>query len=298
MRKKKKSFTISWLAINKGSFLLLLALAGCDLFQFKSSKEEEDSIVAEVGEQKLRKSELYFLNTQGQSAEDSTNLTQADVQSWIRKQLMVKEASKNPVFDESEINRKVLDYKYALIVYEFEKSYVDANLDNTFKEEEIVSYYEANKANFALKEVIVKAFYVQMEKSSNQNAAIERLLKNPEGKEKQLRELVKKAANNYFLEDSTWVKFESIAQNTPLALEPNRVQLLRNKKVIVTEDDRYRHYFRILEYKLQDQIPPLEFVRDEISKILLNKRRIALTEQLQKEIYNRALENNDFKIYE
>jgi len=298
MRKKKKSFTISWLAINKGSFLLLLALAGCDLFQFKSSKEEEDSIVAEVGEQKLRKSELYFLNTQGQSAEDSTNLTQAYVQSWIRKQLMVKEASKNPVFDESEINRKVLDYKYALIVYEFEKSYVDANLDNTFKEEEIVSYYEANKANFALKEVIVKAFYVQMEKSSNQNAAIERLLKNPEGKEKQLRELVKKAANNYFLEDSTWVKFESIAQNTPLALEPNRVQLLRNKKVIVTEDDRYRHYFRILEYKLQDQIPPLEFVRDEISKILLNKRRIALTEQLQKEIYNRALENNDFKIYE
>jgi hypothetical protein len=53
-----------------------------------------------------------------------------------------------------------------------------------------------------------------------------------------------------------------------------------------------------LEYKLQDQIPPLDFVREEISKILTNKKRVALVEQLQKDIYNRALENNEFKIYD
>lgn len=298
MKRKRKSFTTSWWAINKGSFLLLFALASCDLFQVKGSKEEEDPTVAEVGEQKLRKSELSFLTAQGQTQEDSINLTQAYIQSWIRKQLMLKEASKNPILDEAEINRKVMDYKYALIVYEFEKAYVDANLDETVEEGDIVSYYEANKANFALKEVIVKAFYVQMDKAHNQNPVMERLFKNPEGKEKQLLELAKKAANNFFLEDSTWVKFDELAQNTPLALETNKVQLLRNKKVIITEDERHKHYFRILEYKLQDQVPPLEFVRDEITKILLNKRRIALIEQLQKEIYNRALENNDFKIYE
>jgi hypothetical protein len=128
---------------------------------------------------------------------------------------------------------------------------------------------------------------------------LERLLRLPEGQQKDaLNNIALQQAINYFLEDSTWVRIEDIISNTPLASNQNLVSLLRNEKLITVEDDRYKYYFRILDYKLQDQIPPLDFVKDEIVKILLNKKRVQLVEELQKEIYNRALENNEFKIYD
>ncbi|WP_228780166.1 peptidyl-prolyl cis-trans isomerase [Aquiflexum lacus] len=287
---------------NKWLFLaLMLSISSCDLFKFKSSEDtEEDAIIASVGNQNLRKSELAFIKAENNSPEDSINIASRYVQSWIRKQLMIIEAGKSMSFDEAEINRKLLDYKYALMVYEFEKKYVEDNLTSEISQKEIEDYYQANQTNFSLKEIIVRTNFLKTDKAANaQNRNMEKLLRSNDPNDgTALKDLASKQASNYFLEDSTWVRFEDIIINTPLANHANMVELLRNNKLIITDDERYRYYFKILEYKLQDQLPPLEFVRDEITKILTNRKRIALVEQLQKEIYNQALENEAFKIYE
>jgi hypothetical protein len=261
---------------------------------------EEDPIIASVGNQNLRKSEIAFIKAENNTPEDSTNIASRYVQSWIRKQLMIIEAGKSMSFDEAEINRKLLDYKYALMVYEFEKKYVEDNLTKEITQKEIEDYYQANQANFSLKEIIVRTNFLITDKAATaQNRNLEKLLRSTNPVDGvALRDMATRQASNYFLEDSTWVRFEDIIINTPLANHANKVELLRNNKMIITDDERYRYYFKILEYKLQDQLPPLEFVRDEITKILTNRKRIALVEQLQKEIYNRALENEAFTIYE
>lgn len=281
--------------------ILIIGLTtSCDLFQFKTENEQEDDpVMASVDQQYLRKSDLDLVNTTGLSAVDSTNIINRYIQSWIKKQLMIKEAAKTMSFDEAEINRKLLDYKYALMVYEFEKAYLEDHLDKEISDEDILSYYNDNKENFSLKEIILRTNFLKMDKSNNQNRNLERLLRLPEGQQKDaLKNIALQQAINYFLEDSTWVRIEDIISNTPLASNQNLVSLLRNEKLITVEDDRYKYYFRILDYKLQDQIPPLDFVKDEIIKILLNKKRVQLVEELQKDIYNRALENNEFKIYD
>lgn len=279
----------------------MLSISSCDLFKFKSSEDNgEDPIIARVGSQNLKKSELAFIIRETNSTEDSTNIAGRYVQSWIRKQLMIIEAGKSMSFDEAEINRKLLDYKYALMVYEFEKKYVEDNLTREITQKEIENYYQANQTNFSLKEIIVRTNFLKTDKSANaQNRNMEKLLRSTDPNDgSSLKDLASKQASNYFLEDSTWVRFEDIIVNTPLENHANKVELLRNNKLIITDDERYRYYFKILEYKLQDQLPPLEFVRDEITKILTNRKRIALVEELQKEIYNRALENEAFTIYE
>ncbi|WP_336246182.1 peptidyl-prolyl cis-trans isomerase [Cognataquiflexum nitidum] len=280
--------------------LLLLVTGACDLFRFKTETEEaDDLVIATVGNQNLLRSELSFIKSESKSEEDSANIAGRYVQSWIRKQLLIKEAGKSMAFDEAEINRKLLDYKYALMVYEFEKKYVEQNLDNNVSLQEIEEYYQVNKANFSLKEIIVRMNFVKTEKESSQNRQLERLFRSQNKKDSDaFKTLAVNSGANYFLEDSTWIKLDDIIINTPLANHPNKVELVRNNKLVITDDDRHRYYFRILEYKLQDQVPPMEFVRDEITKILINKRRIALVDQLQKEVYNRALEKNEFKIYE
>lgn len=297
MRKKRGNFTRLPLENRIWILVSALLLSSCDLFKFRSLDiEGEDPLVASVGDQVLRQSDLSFISSQGGSKEDSTNIAEGYVQSWIRKQLMIREAEQNLEIDEAELNRKLLDYRYALMVYEFEKKYVEENLDRDISEAEIEGYYRENQQNFSLKEIIVRTNYLKMEKSSPQTRQVESAMAS--GRLEELKDLAGKYASNYFLEDSTWVRLDEILGGTPLSSHPNKVELVRNNRSISAEDEGFRYYFRILDYKLQDQVPPLEFVKDEISKILINKRRISLVEDLQKEIYNRAKDNNEFTVYE
>jgi len=279
-----------------GSFFL----SSCDLFRFKTEEEQvDDAVLAAVDDNVLYRSDLYFITQDSPSEEDSANLAERYMQSWIRKQLMIKEAGKNMAFDEAELNRKLLDYKYALMVYEFEKAYVNENLDTEVSEEEINAYYEENKVNFTLKKIIVRTNFLKVEKDIPQRAQISRLLSsNRESDKEELRNMALRYAANYYLEDSVWIEFDDIVLNTPLVDHTNHVELLRRNDLIQVDDDSFAYYFKILEYKLQDQVPPLEFMKEEISKIILNKRRVALAESLHKEVYQRALEKNDFKIYD
>ncbi|WP_245189699.1 peptidyl-prolyl cis-trans isomerase [Lunatimonas salinarum] len=277
-----------------------LLLGACDLFKMKGEVEDEDDpIIAAVGKTYLHASEIDFIRGDTKNELDSAELVSRYVQTWIKKQLMIKEASKNLTINEAELNRKLLDYRYALITYEFEKSHVEKNLNKDVPLEEILTYYNQHKENFALKEIIVRTNFVKMEKGLPQKRQVERLINsNRENDRKEIKDIAQRYATNYFLEDSTWIKFDDIILNTPLAQNANNVQLLRSNRTISAEDDSYAYFFHILEYRLQDQVPPLEFVKDEISKIIVNKRRVALAEQLHKDVYNKALENNEFTIYE
>ncbi|WP_229683554.1 peptidyl-prolyl cis-trans isomerase [Echinicola rosea] len=303
---KKRESKISLLRrINLAFFLFIMigGASGCGFFSVKSEEDTASSnspAVASVDDIYLRKSDLDFVTKEATTASDSTDLANRYVQSWVKKHLMIKEASQKVSVSKAELDKKLLDYKYALIVYEYEKAYIEENLNKEVTDEEVKAYYEENIHNFTLKEIIVRANFIKMDKSLSQNNQANRLLgQTDESAKHELRELAIKSAANYYLEDSTWVKFEEIITNTPLAENQNKVQLLtRGKPLIKVEDDQYNYYFKVLEYKLQDQVPPVEFVRDEISKIIVNKRKVNLAESLQNEVYSRAKGNNEFKIYE
>jgi hypothetical protein len=294
MRKKNRKFMKNWSITNLTLSLSLLIIFGaCDKITSKSS-EEIDPVVAEVGSLKLKKSDLAFLTNDSFNKEDSVNIIKMYLETWVRQQIMVKEALKNIPIDETELNRKVQDYKNSLLVYEFEKNYVEKNLKEV-SAEEIVQYYEANNSNLRLKETIVKVQYLKLEKASKSNPMVERSLLTKDTEK--IREIALKDAATFFLEDSVWVKFEDLINNTPFAQNKNKINL-RNNTVIRENDSGFNYYLLIIDHKIRGEIPPLEFVREEVVKIVKNKKRTALALELQQEIYNRALQNNEFKIYE
>lgn len=279
---------------------IMLFMSSCDLFKMKNEQADtDDAIVATVGNANLYHSDIDHISREMSPDLDSAELVNRYIQSWVKKQLVIREASQNLTLNEAEINRKLLDYRYALIAYEFEKNYVEKTLDKDVTQKEIEEYYTNNNQNFALKEIIVRTNFVKLEKNIPQRRQLERLLNsNSESQKEELKEFAIRYANNYFMEDSTWINFDDIILNTPLTKNNNHVQLLRNEKLIHVDDETYAYYFKILEYRLQDQVPPLEFVKDEISKIIVNKRRAEIAEKLKRDIYNNALENNEFTIYE
>ena len=57
------------------------------------------------------------------------------------------------------------------------------------------------------------------------------------------------------------------------------------------------YFLRIKEYKISDQISPLEFVRNDIKQIILNKRKVAIANQLEEEVFEKAKSSNKYEIY-
>lgn len=270
--------------------------------RFKNQEAEEGQVltpVARVYDNYLYQEDLEGIVDGSANTEDSADIMGRYVDSWIRKQLLITEAASQIDFDEAELERKILDYRYALMVYEFEKNYVNQRVDPEVSPEEIRAYYNENKDNFELKQNIIKGIFAKVPKEAPRTGRLKNLFQSD--LDEKVREEIKSYclsfAASYSLDDSVWYDFEDVIKNTPLVSIPNKVQFLRSNDFIETSDDIYVYFVRVMDYKITDQISPLEFVSDDIVQIIRNKRKVALTQKLKDDIYKEASENNDFEIY-
>ena len=69
-------------------------------------------------------------------------------------------------------------------------------------------------------------------------------------------------------------------------------------KSIELEDENYKYFIFIKDFKLKGASSPLEYVSSSIRKILLNKRKKDIIYSIEEKLIQEALESNDFKIYE
>lgn len=271
------------------------------MIKMKKEPEEnnqQSAIIASVYDNKLYEHDIRGMVSENVSKQDSANIISRYVNNWIRKQLLIHEAASRIDFDQAELERKILDYRYALMVYEYEKYYIDQALDKTVSEEEIKEYYNQNIANFELKQNIIRGIFVKVPKEAPKIDKLKKLIVSNKTKDiKDLRSYCFRFATSYSLDDSLWVNFDEIIKNTPLMGIPNKVQFLKENDFIESEDEDYLYFIKIHEYKISDERPPLEFVKDEIENIIINRRKIKLSNELEEKIYNKAKENNDFKIY-
>jgi hypothetical protein len=285
-----------------GSILLagLVLMTGCDLIRMKDEgvKEAGVSPVVRVHDQYLYPNDLEGISPEGLSKEDSVARVEGYINSWIRKQLLIHEAAEKIQFNEADLERKILDYRYSLMGYEYQSYYVNENLDSEISQEEIAAYYEENKDNFLLKQNIIRCKYVKLSKNAPKPERVSRWIRSnkPEDQE-ELNSYCLSFASAYHLNDSAWIEFDEVIKNSPLAEIPNKVQFLRNNRFSETSDNEFLYYLRIEEYKISDNISPLEFVEDEIRNIILNKRKVQLAERLEDEVYEQAERQNDFEIY-
>ncbi|WPP51042.1 NADAR family protein [Catalinimonas niigatensis] len=273
-----------------------------NFLRFKNQEAEEGEVlipVARVFDNYLYIQDLEGIVDENVSPADSASIMNRYIDSWIRKQLIIAEAATQINFDEVELERKILDYRFALMVYEFEKKYVTQRVDTEISENEIKAYYQENKDNFELKQNIIKGVFAKVPKEAPRIGRLRNLFQSKltdEVKE-EIKSYSLSFAASYSLDDSVWYDFEDVIKNTPLVSIPNKVQFLRENEFIETSDDIYVYFVKVIDYKITDQISPIEFVSDDIVKIITNKRKVALTKKLEEDIFKEASENNEFEIY-
>lgn len=280
--------------------LITASFTGCDLIKMKSEGSPDEAVrqsVARVNSKYLYTDELNGIVAKGTSKEDSTSRVEAYVNSWIRKQLLIQEASRKIDINEAEVERKILDYRYSIIAYEYQTYYVKQHLDTIVPNAEVEQYYKENIDNFILKQNIVRATFIKCPKNAPRTKKVKDLLfSNKEKDEKELKSYCLSFSAAYHIADSTWMVFDELVKNSPLVEIPNKIQFLKANPYYETSDDVYLYFFKVVEYRISDNVSPLEFVKDDIRNIILNKRKVELAKRLEDEVYNKALDQKDFEI--
>ena len=279
---------------------VILMLSSCEFIKMKKESAANDGTrqpVARVNDAYLYKDELTGIVNSPITKEDSTARVETYIDSWIRKQLLIQEASKKININEVEVERKILDYRYSLIAYEYQSHYVKQNLDTVVAATEIENYYNDNIDNFILKQNIVRATYIKVPKNAPQTKKIKDLIFSKNEKDqRELKSYCLSFSVAYHLADSSWMIFDELVRNSPMAEIPNKVQFLKSNPYYEVEDENYLYFLKVIEYRISDNVSPLEFVRDEIMNIILNKRKVELAKKLEDEVYNNALEKEEFEI--
>ncbi len=280
-------------------FLIALAVAGCDLIKMRTGTPGIDrTVVARVDNAYLYKSDLKGIVPPNVAREDSIARLQAYVESWVRKQLLIEEAMQKINIDEAEVQRKILDYRYSIIAYEYQSFHVKQNLDTAVTADEILRYYNDNIDNFVLKQNIVRATFIKVPKNAPDIDRVRALILSTEGDDRaELKSYCLTYSVAYHIADSTWMVFDELVRNSPLVEIPNKVQFLKNNPFHEEEDENFLYFIKVDEYRISDNLSPLDFVKDEIVNIILSKRKVELAKKLENDVYNRALDRKAFEIY-
>jgi hypothetical protein len=280
---------------------IALALSSCDLIQMKRGKKGTDESrkpIARVNQSYLYLDELKGIVPSDASAADSAVRISSYVTSWIRKQLLLNEAAKNIDINEEEVERKVEEYRYSLIGYEFQNFYIKKNLNDSVSSAEVSSYYQTHLDNFILKQNIVQGTYIKVPKTAPRIQRIQPLMYSAKVKDvEDLKSYCLSFSAEYQLPDSSWIELDKLVSNSPMAAIPDKIQFLRNYRYYETSDQDFLYFLKIDAYKISDNVSPIEFVEQDIKNIILNKRKVELAKKLEDEVYENGAKRKEFEVF-
>lgn len=237
-------------------------------------------IVASVGENQLTENEAFVLMEHYDLDITDDGVYNQFLKSWTENEAYKLELQEK--FPEQwEIVRLRADsFGSELSKYFLEENSIKAKLDTIVSLEEMQTFYDANKEEFILHDYIVKALYLKIPKSidfKEKNIQYKFMLKN----DKDLNEInsyAKLYAENFYFDDSSWIYFTELSEDIPLT-KYNIDNIVLNRTKTYFSDEEHTYFLNIIDYKLKDEAPPLDFLKEQIREIIVAKRLQQLKEK-------------------
>ena len=277
--------------------LICFILVSCN--SGKSDAEPASKTIAKVGNESLSLDEYKENYISIESVNDSTILAKRSIESWAIESLFYQEAMTKLNADEIDIDKQLEAYKKSLVNYIYQTKLIEANLDTNITLPEIEQYYSEHEDNFILKENIVKVNYFKIPVKASGLEKIKRLLRSyayvPKDIE-QLKNLCMQNAENFFMNDSTWLFLEDVKKEIPKLRDQPDFNLSQGRVVEFT-DDLYYYYLKIKEVKVKNGLSPLNFEKQNIKNFIINKKKTELINQYKLQLLEKAKAENQFELY-
>lgn len=270
------------------SLLASLLLTAC------GASADGTPVVATAYGYELHESDLAGLVAEGVSPDDSVAIVDNYIEQWIRQQVILHKAEKNV---KQDFGRELQEYKNNLVTYAYERQIIDQLLDTNITEGQLTDYYENHKTDFLLKSSIVKAVYVTLPSKSPMVVKLKNIASKHNFSDNDIVEMEEIASRNglrgYF-EADTWIPFFTLQTSVPITTY-NEALFLKQNRSIVLKDDSLTYVVRIVDYKVTDDVAPLETQVDNIRAILLNHRKIEILDKLHADLLKDAEDDGQVK---
>ncbi|MFZ9028296.1 MAG: hypothetical protein ACO2Z9_04730 [Crocinitomicaceae bacterium] len=254
-------------------------------------------MIATVGEGELYEHDLYLLmKNQGLNPDDTASRTDF-ILNWIDQQVYLAELKANYPDEYHTVELRSNQFAADLAKYELEEIILRQQLDTVVTEEQLLSYYNDHAEEFALPDYLVKGLYLKIPKEADfKTKKINRhyLLKNDKDIV-QVDSYAKLYALNYYYNDSSWIYFSEFAKDLPVK-KYNRDNIVLNRTKTYFSDDEYTYFLNILDFKLKDEAPPMEFLRSEIKDIIIAKRLQELKDKREIKILEKLKDNHEISL--
>ncbi|MFN4812009.1 MAG: hypothetical protein ACK5JQ_05435 [Bacteroidota bacterium] len=273
---------------------LLLLFSGCKFF--KKKKNQDGEVLARVYDSYLYLDEVIEQMPERLHGKDSTAFVQNYANNWVRQQAVLLHAEKNLTEDQKDMEYELESYRNALITYAFEKALVNQRLDTAVSDAEIEAYYNKNPQNFELKDNIIKVIYIKVKKNAPKVNKLKEWYKSEKTPDRAaLEEYCHQFAENFFLDEGSWLLFDDLLKEIPIETY-DKEQYLKNNRFIELTDSDYLYFVNIKGFKIKDSLSPLSFERENIRNIIRNKRKLTLIQDMQKEVYEEALNKGEIEV--
>lgn len=279
------------------SLLGLLVLVGFACDKSSNNTEKTGKVVAKVNTSSLFEEDLKNLSPKGLSKSDSVAFIQTFINKWAYNEIFYQQATNYLTEEELNIDKELEEYKKELLTYKFQKKLINEKLDTNITLAQIEEYYNANSQNFLLKNNIVKVLYV---KTPLNIPNIEKLKKlcyssNPKDAE-QLKSLCIQYANNFFMNEDTWLMFEDLKKEINQLNEVPEYNIQNGKTFEFTDATSF-YFLKIIEVKSKNTLSPLNFEINNIKNMLINQRKQKLITSIKKDFFDKAKSNKELEIY-
>jgi len=274
--------------------ICVISFTSCDFF-----KASDDRIpIARVGDVYLYEEDIKNLVAEGTSADDSTLIVNSFVNRWATQQLLLDGAERNLSEQKQyDFNKLVDQYKKDLYTKAYLEALVKKSIDTVVNEIQAREVYEANQEAFKLNEELVKFRYITIPQNAINEKEIKERFKRFDNQDKRYLDSIAVQFKTYSLNDSIWIKASQITERISVLNSENKKELLKKSNFVQLKDSLDLYLVQINDVLSQNDLAPLEYVKPTIRQIVINKRKLELIKQLEKDITKDAIKNKQFEIY-
>ena len=272
---------------------LFLFFSACSL-----PTNEESDAVARVGDNYLFSSDFQDQIDPRYIGDSLQNVNRL-IDDWAEQLLYLKKAEINLSSTEKKrLDELVMAYRNDLYVKTYKDKAIQSLLDSVVTPVEIQNYFEQNKSNFRTNKDLLRGRYVRVRNENYNLRTIRRSIRRFNDADKAFLDSIALQFTTYSMNDSIWVQASQFFNRLPSINERRYKNFLKNNTFFELQDSLEVYLVVVEEVAFRNDLAPLEYVTPTLKQILINKRKLELMRQLDKEIIEEGLRQNTYETYE
>jgi len=253
-------------------------------------------VIAEVNKKQLLASDIASLIPPGLPRKDSLAMLRNYVDTWALAHLMEAKAQKELPKELKDVSSAIEEYRRSLLVFQYEKSYVETRIDTLITREELRKIYTENEQLFTLTEPIVKPRLIKISLTSPNLEMVRSLYRTKSIEEThQLEQMAHHSAEKYDTYNDKWISASNLSRDLPVSLE----EVIRSiqRGFLECTDRLFAYFVAFLDITPAEAMGPFEYEEPSIRNIILGRRKLELLKNLERDVLEEGWRTNLLKVY-